>query len=150
MKVRFSPENYAKSDQFAKNIGIKVLSQLNKYEGIYWDSVEENSNKYGVDLLLKKNGVLVGYAECEQSYNWKSGKFPFSDTRIVKRKNKYLRYPLPVFFIRVSESGDGLLIYSAGKINTHGYDVAVSNYRNDGEVMRTMKVGKENYIKVQC
>jgi len=53
-----------------------------------------------------------------------------------------------VFFIRVSESGDGLLIYSAAKINTHGYAVAVSNYRNDGEVMRMMKVGKENYIKV--
>ena len=148
MKVKFSPEDHAKSDQFAKNIGIKVLSQLNKYEGIQWDQVEENSNRYGVDLLLKKNGVIVGYAECEQSYNWKSGKFPFSDTRIVKRKNKYLRFPLPVFFIRVSESGDGLLIYSAAKINTHGYDVAVSNYRNDGEVMRAMKVGQENYIKV--
>lgn len=138
MKVRFSPENYAKSDQFAKNIGIKVLSQLNKYEGIHWDSVEENSNKYGVDLVLKKNGSIVGYAECEQSYSWKGGNYKYSDTRIPKRKFKYMKYSMPVLMIKVSESGDSLIMFSAQEMNKKGYTQEVENYRTGLEEMRVL------------
>ena len=136
--MKFDEESFNKSDKLCRELSLSLLNKLKCYKEFTFDSAEENPNKYGADLVLKKNGSIVGYAECEQSYSWKGGNYKYSDTRIPKRKFKYMKYSMPVLMIKVSESGDGLILFSAQEMNKKGYTQEVENYRTGIEEMRVL------------
>jgi len=136
--MKFSSEDFSKSDKVCRELSIEFLTKTKKYKEFTFDSVEENANKYGVDLLLKKDGNIVGYVECEQSYSWSGGVYRYTDTRIPKRKFKYMKYSMPVLFIKVSESGDGLILFLAQEMNKYGYTQEIKNHRTGIEEMRVL------------
>ena len=136
--MKFNSEDFAKSDKVCRELSLQLLNNLKKYKEFSFDIAEENSNKYGVDLILKKDGKTVGYAECEQSYSWISGVYKYEDTRIPKRKFKYMKYSMPVLMIKVSESGDGLILFSAQEMNKYGYTQEIKNHRTGIEEMRVL------------
>lgn len=136
--MKFSSEDFNKSDKVCRELSIEFLTKTKSYKGFTFDSVEENTNKYGVDLILKKDGKTVGYAECEQSYSWMSGVYRYADTRIPKRKFKYMKYSMPVLLIKVSESGDGLILFLAQEMNKYGYTKEIKNHRTGIEEMRVL------------
>ena len=146
--MKFDEESFNKSDKLCRELSLSLLNKLKCYKEFTFDSAEENPNKYSVDLILKKDGKTVGYAECEQSYSWKGGNYKYSDTRIPKRKFKYMKYSMPVLMIKVSESGDGLILFSAQEINKYGYTQEVENYRTGIEEMRVLEAKYLSYYSV--
>ena len=56
---------------------------------------KDNPNKYGTDLLLYKNGNLVGYAEVEVR-RWNP--CPYTTIHVPARKKQMLEVPKTLFF----------------------------------------------------
>ena len=146
--MKFDEEDFAKSDKVCRELSLQLLNNLKKYKEFTFDIAVESLNKYGIDLLLKKDGKTVGYAECEQSYSWTNGVYRYADTRIPKRKFKYMKYSMPVLMIKVSESGDSLIMFSAQEMNIYGYTQEVENYRTGIEEMRVLDKKYLNYYSL--
>jgi hypothetical protein len=62
--------------------------------------VEENT-KYEVDLILRKNGVVIGYAEVEVRH-WGYRYCPHHTIHVAKRKEKLLNSNLMTLFFAVT------------------------------------------------
>ena len=62
-----------------------------------------NPDKYGVDLLVKRSGNVVGYIEVE-ARNWsqEDTKCPYKTIHIAQRKYKLLDNELPTLFFAVT------------------------------------------------
>lgn len=146
--MKFNSEDFAKSDKICRELSLSLLNKLKGYKEFTFDIAEENKHKYAVDLVLKKDGKIVGYAECEQSYSWMSGIYRYTDTRIPKRKFKYMKYSMPVLLIKVSESGDGLILFSAQEMNRYGYTKEIPNHRTGIEEMRVLNKQYLNYYSL--
>lgn len=94
---KFSKKLHEKFDSAGKQAVKKFLTSLKKgYE------VKENENKYGVDLVVYKNGKKVAYAEVEVRPAWKGAKFPYEDLNIPFRKQKLLRNDLKTMFFSIN------------------------------------------------
>ena len=60
--MKFSSEDFNRSDKISREISINFLNKQKKYKEFEFDFAEENKHKYSVDLVLKKDGKVVGYA----------------------------------------------------------------------------------------
>lgn len=136
--MKFSSEDFNRSDKISREISINFLNKQKRYKEFEFDFAEENIHKYSVDLVLKKDGKVVGYAECEQSYTWKKGKYVFADTGVPNRKFKFMKYPMPVLLIKINEAEDSLIIFSARELNIYGYTKQIPNRRTGIEDMRIL------------
>lgn len=79
----FDQKLFNKFDRPAKEQAIEFLAYY-EYEAI------ENPDCYGPDLIVFKNGDLIGYAECEVRTVWKNKEFPFESLSLPFRKKKFL------------------------------------------------------------
>lgn len=71
-----------------------------KYVKREWGlDAENNPNKYAVDLIIKKDNEVIGYAEIEtRRWNY----LPFNTIHIPKRKDKLFNDILPTYYFVVS------------------------------------------------
>lgn len=65
----------------------------------------DNPDTYAVDLVLSREGKLIGYAEVEVRHNWKTDEFPYDTLNVPSRKEKLLRNPLPTYFFSINSLG---------------------------------------------
>jgi len=149
--VRFSLDSFKKNDQVAKETTIKALKQV--YEKTNPDLlIEENTNRYGIDLLLSINGRAVAYAECERSSCWSTGKFPFKCVRLPNRKFHFLvgkdagnqdlpNGPLPIIFVMTSLDNKSLIMYTDETARASKEEV-VYNTRTGAETMKIIPKDK--------
>lgn len=94
---KFSKKLHEKFDNAGKQAVKKFLTSLKKgYE------VKENEDKYGVDLVVYKDGEKVAYAEVEVRPAWKGAKFPYEDLNIPFRKKKLLCNELKTMFFSIN------------------------------------------------
>ena len=49
-----------------------------------------------------------------------------------------MKYSMPVLMIKVSEPGDGLILFSAQEMNKYGYTQEIKNHRTGIEEMRVL------------
>ena len=59
-----------------------------------------------------------------------------------------MKYSMPVLMIKVSESGDCLILFSAQEMNKKGYTQEVENYRTGIEEMRVLEAKYLSYYSV--
>jgi len=77
---------------------------------------EDNEDKFGVDLILYKDGEKKGYAEVEVRPIWKGPNFPFSDLNVPCRKEKYLSNDKKTLFFSVNNEKTHLFWCDAEKV----------------------------------
>ena len=63
------------------------------------DTLENNPNQFGVDLIGTKDGEFVSYVEVERKLGWEGKKFPFATVNLPGRKKKYVDLVLPTQFV---------------------------------------------------
>jgi hypothetical protein len=77
---------------------------VSKWLTMKWGVVAEaNPDKYAVDLVIKRDGKLVAYAEVEVR-NWlqESTHCPYDTIHVAERKQKLLNNQLPTLFFVVT------------------------------------------------
>jgi len=79
--------NFVKN--FYNDLGIKAI---------------DNHDKYGVDLILLRDNIKVGYAEVEVCVAWNAPMYPFKTYHVPIRKAKFFNLDLPTEFWAVSNT----------------------------------------------
>lgn len=64
--------------------------------------LQENPDKYGVDLIAYDDGNKIGYVEVEVRVSWKSDIFPFDSLHVPERKKKLLENDLHTVLVSVN------------------------------------------------
>tara|TARA_R110002126_G_scaffold127676_1_gene270025 strand:- start:560 stop:1051 length:492 start_codon:yes stop_codon:yes gene_type:complete len=75
--------------KFYNDLGIKAI---------------DNHDKYGVDLILLRDNIKVGYAEVEVCVGWNSPMYPFKTYHVPLRKGKFFNLDMPTEFWAVSNT----------------------------------------------
>ncbi len=91
MRKRFSKELYQANDARATGVISGYLSQ--------WGLVaEQNPNKYGVDLLVRRPESPEHFlgVECEIKLVWSGPEFQYDTIQLPERKGKYRAIPQPL------------------------------------------------------
>lgn len=65
---------------------------------------QDNPDKYGVDLVLYKDGIKIGYAEVEVCVGWNAPMYPFKTYHVPVRKAKFFNLDMPTEFWAVSNT----------------------------------------------
>jgi hypothetical protein len=73
-----------------------------------WNVLADDYEKYEVDLICRRNGEVIGYAEVEVRPDF-IDQFPFSTVHIPSRKAKLMDNGLPTVYFVVNGSFDRLL-----------------------------------------
>lgn len=79
----FDKDLFSENDTVARNFAKRIISLM---PGVI--SVEDNCDKYGVDLLVKSTTGIEA-VECEVKSVWRGYEFPFDTVQIPERKTKY-------------------------------------------------------------
>jgi len=95
VKKLFDQKLHDQYDQFGRNRVIMFYSQ----HGI---ELQENPDKYGVDLIAYDDGDKIGYVEVEVRVSWKSDIFPFDSLHVPERKKKLLENDLHTVLVSVN------------------------------------------------
>lgn len=93
---------------YAEHNAIAVMAGLNYLSSCGRDAIQENDDKYGVDLLHSK-----GSLEVEVKLSWKGGRFPFAEINVPYRKLKYFGTPGCEFLMLAANRKDFLVISGA-------------------------------------
>ena len=132
MTKKFSPELHEKYDFFGRGIVKRFFADT-------WKLVaEDNPDQYGIDLVIYKKGIPVGYAEVEVRTNWKSLNFPFEELNVPKRKMKlFMRdNDLPSLFFSVNCYGTALLYCSTDLVMKSRLENSPSKYMDYEEFFK--------------
>lgn len=104
IRKRFDKKLFDKTDKPAKE-AIKRL-----FKGFKGWSVKDNENRYGVDLLVFKDGVHVCNIETEMKLVWKGDDFPYDSLHIPERKKRYKDLEVPTLFVVFNSDCSNFLV----------------------------------------
>jgi hypothetical protein len=140
---RFDKELHNTCDKMGRDIVKSFVSS-------FWSmQAQDNPNRYGVDLHLYKDDVLVGYAEVEVRLAWKTLEFPYEDLNVPERKRKLLSQDLPTFFFSINKDGTALF-HCHGDIVLESKVAEVRNkYVFRDEHFFKVPLNKLNYVILQ-
>ena len=93
----FSQKLCDKYDEPARNFVKKFYNDL----GI---KAIDNHDKYGVDLILLRDNIKVGYAEVEVCVAWNAPMYPFKTYHVPIRKARFFNLDMPTEFWAVSNT----------------------------------------------
>lgn len=91
----FSKKLHEQNDEKARQIAKDFFTK----QGFL---VQDNPNKYGVDLIAYKDGELKFYIECEIKRVWKEDKFPYGSVQFPERKWKFCNLDRPTAFFMLN------------------------------------------------
>lgn len=90
-KKQFDHNLYRASDGPAR-------SAAKKYWTAKGYSAADNQDKYGIDLIVGKDGEYFP-VEVEVKMVWKGSKFPWTSIQIPQRKEKFAKLPSSIFMV---------------------------------------------------
>jgi len=106
----------------------------------------DNPNRYGVDLHLYKDDLLVGYAEVEVRLSWKTVEFPYEDLNVPARKKKLLTQELPTYFFSVNKDGTALFHCEAAAVLDSEIKESRNKYVYQGELFYKVPLDRLSHI----
>lgn len=110
----------------SRNFVIKFYDEL----GI---QAVDNFDKHGVDLILYKNGIKIGYAEVECCAGWTGATFPYKNYHVPQRKAKFFMLELPTEFFAVSNTFTRALHIDGEKILSYPLSIIPNSNVLSGE-----------------
>jgi hypothetical protein len=140
---RFDKELHDIYDKMGRDIVKDFVSSFWSMQAL------DNPNRYGVDLHLYKDDVLVGYAEVEVRLAWKTLEFPYEDLNVPERKRKLLVQDLPTYFFSINKDGTALF-HCHGDVVLESETKEVANkYVWKGEQFFKVPLDKLTYVILQ-
>jgi hypothetical protein len=141
LKKPFDKDLYSENDTLARAAGKR-----------YWSSqgymVEDNSDRYGPDLIVTTHEKERFYCEVEIKKVWSGKDFAYDTLQIPGRKKKFLLYEMPCMFIVFNNE------QTHGFLCTHS-ELAVSpvvevsnKYVRAGELFYQVPINKLSLIEV--
>lgn len=103
MYKRFDKALFEENDKKCRT-RVKELLQLGGFAGV------DNIKIRGVDLLLYKDGVHIGYVEVERKAVWKGPDFKYDNVQFPERKAKYAKLDKPTTFVMFNEDYSNFLV----------------------------------------
>ena len=83
VRKRFDKDLFEKYDKKAK----RIAKEFYENRGF---TTKDNTNRYGVDLILYRDDEHVGFLETEVKAVWKDEPFPYESVQFPERKLKYI------------------------------------------------------------
>lgn len=136
----FNKELHNQYDSIGRNVVISYF--LNELE----IDARDNPNIYGVDLILYKDGTMIGFAEVEVRSNWNSDEFPYDTLNVPCRKEKLLKNNLPTFFFSINKILTKMFCCSAEEVMGSEVRENKNKYINENEFF--YKVPVKNLILI--
>ena len=137
---KFDKELHGKYDNVGREIVKNYFQKRTKF------TAKDNPNEYGVDLLLFKENVLVGYAEVEVRKNWNTDKFPFDTLNVPLRKKKLLENDLPTYFFSVNYTHTKMFCCEAETVLNSKIQENKNKYVNSNEYFYKVPVSELKLI----
>jgi hypothetical protein len=109
-KKPFSQELHDISDPFGRSAVKKYIKKAHPD----W-VVEDNPDKYKIDLIVKKDDKVILLIEVEHRPMWTTEKFPFKTAHVPFRKKKFFDLSAPVIYCAVNKQGTRLLVIHKDK-----------------------------------
>jgi hypothetical protein len=106
----FEQDVYNFSDAFGKNTVIKYIKKAHPD----W-TVQENPDKYKIDLIIKENENIKFLVEVEHRPIWGNGKFPYHTVHVPFRKKKFVTLDFPIMYCIVNKDGTQMLVIGKEK-----------------------------------
>ena len=131
-------------DEFDE-IGRTWTKQLFKRYGV---TLQDNPDKYGVDLIAYRNQNKVGYVEVEVRTVWNGDKFNYDTLNIPCRKKKLLLMDLPTCLVSWSSNGDYGFICNSNVILESDIREAKNKYMLEAEYFYKVPINKIKLIKL--
>lgn len=138
-RKKFSPHLHARHDGTAKNVAMQWLESQGH------ESVVENPDPYGVDVLYELDGSSM-QLECEVKLSWKGPKFPYATIQVMGRKQKYFNEGADLFMLNAT--GDAAFFIANEAILTSPPKIVPNKYVSEGEWFYDVPVENALYIKV--
>jgi hypothetical protein len=118
----------------------KKVKSLFRKSGL---KILDNTERYGVDLLIQKDGVHVGNIELERRKGtFENGKFKYDTINYPSRKEKFLDLGLPTYFISFSEDMKNYLVVKAKDIRSSPKEEVRNKYVYTNEQFYKVKISK--------
>jgi hypothetical protein len=102
-------------------------------------SIEKNLNQYGIDLIIVKNGYVMGGIEVESHEKYWKNNFPFNTVHFLARKEKYKGYNN--FYLMVSKGCCNALMINFMKLKDD-YKIIQDNVLCYEEILYDVPVEK--------
>lgn len=142
MKTKqFSSELFALHDAEAKRVVIDYF----KKENIF---LEENTNRYGIDLLNKENGEISMGVEVEHRTNWSGLTFPYTTINVPYRKKKYAELPYPTIFCAVNNDYTALFVIDFKDVVICNLKENRNKYVKQGEMFYSVPIENGEIIQL--
>lgn len=140
---RFDKELHDIYDKMGRDI---VKDFVSSFWGM---QAQDNPNRYGVDLHLYTDDVLVGYAEVEVRLAWKTLEFPYEDLNVPERKRKLLVQDLPTFFFSINKDGTALFHCRSDVVLESKVEEVRNKYVFRDEQFFKVPLDKLTYVNLQ-
>lgn len=124
---RFDQNNFNHNDLIAR---IKIKDWTKSRFNVI---LEDNTDPYGPDLVIKDSGNIKGYIEVEIKRVWVTDKFQYPTVQWPVRKEKFCDYP-NIFFFMLNSRMSSLLwttgshLKSSPKVLVPNREVASGEY----------------------
>jgi hypothetical protein len=139
----YKPYEQARSDQY-DTPGRAFVKNIAKLK---WNVDAADYETYKVDLICKRNGVVIGYAEVEVREPY-TDKFPYDTVHVPSRKDKLMANGLPTVYFVVSKNFDRLMWIRTDKIEKYSQVEVPNKLVPNGEMFYDVPKGLFKEVRV--
>lgn len=139
---KFDVNLHKQYDDIGKNI---VISYFRNKIGL---DARENTDTYGVDIVLYRNETVIGYAEVEVRNNWNSDVFPFDTLNVPLRKKKLLDQELPTYFFSINKKNTMMYCCPSEVVLQSPVKESPNKYVSEKEYFYKVPVEKLKLIRI--
>jgi len=109
-----------------------------------------NEDKYGVDLIVKRFGSIVGYIEVE-TRDWlrEDTKCPYNTIHVAKRKEKLLNNRMPTVFFAVTRDFKNAYWCKADAIQRSPVKEIPNKAVKEGEYFYDVPINEFHYVNLE-
>lgn len=140
MRKRFDKELHDTYDKLGRDTVKSFVSSFWSMQAV------DNPNRYGVDLHLYNNDILVGFAEVEVRLSWKTLEFPYEDLNVPERKRKLLEQELPTYFFSINKDATALFHCEAKDVLSCEVKEVANKYVYKGEQFFKVPLDRLKYV----
>lgn len=125
---KFDKKLHQENDAIAKRLTVDLVK---KAFGL--DS-HQNTDQYGVDLWLIRNGQVIAYAESEIKLVWNTHNFPYQSVQFPERKGKFTNLDKPTLFVMINGLKNRALTVWSKDLKTSPLVEVPNKYKAENEL----------------